>query len=97
MQKILQNNIKNGRRKLSEVRVIEYQIPGFRPCRLVTSILAPDISAKKLVIHYHQRWEVEISFREIKTHQCATLKGQMPTVFRSKTSDDVLNKNFMLC
>lgn len=70
------------------VRVIEYQIPGWRPCRLVTSILDSDIYAKELVIHYHQRWEVEISFREIKTHQCATLKGQMPTIFRSKTSDE---------
>jgi len=78
------------------VRVIEYQIPGFRPCRLVTSILDSDISAKKLVIHYHQRWEVEISFREIKTHQCATLKGQMPTVFRSKTSDLVEQELYAL-
>ncbi len=45
------------------------------------------ISAKDLIIHYHRRWEVEISFCEIKTHQCATLKGQMPTIFRSKTSE----------
>ena len=65
------------------VRVIEYQIPGFRPCRLITSILEPKISAKELVIHYHKRWDIEISFDEIKNHQCATLRGQMPTIFRS--------------
>jgi len=69
------------------VRVIEYQIPGFRPCRLITSILEPKISAKELIIHYHKRWDVEISFDEIKTHQCATLRGQMPTIFRSKKSE----------
>ena len=69
------------------VRVIEYQIPGFMPRRLVTSILNPNISAKELIIHYHRRWEREISFCEIKTHQCATLTGQMPTIFRSKTSE----------
>jgi hypothetical protein len=69
------------------VRVIEYQIPGFRPCRLITSILDPEISARELVIHYHRRWDIEISFDEIKTHQCATLKGQMPTIFRSKKSE----------
>src|SRR5579883_450340 len=69
------------------VRVIEYQIPGFRKCRLITSILEPEISAKQLVIHYHKRWDVEISFDEIKNHQCATLKGQMPTIFRSKKSE----------
>ena len=69
------------------VRVIEYQIPGFRPCRLITSILDPKISALELIMHYHRRWDVEISFDEIKTHQCATLKGQMPTIFRSKKSE----------
>ena len=69
------------------VRVIEYQVPGFLPRRLVTSVLDPTINAKELIIHYHRRWEVEISFCEIKTRQCATLKGQMPTIFRSKTSE----------
>jgi IS4 transposase len=48
------------------VRVIEYQIPGFRPCRLITSILEEEISARELVIHYHRRWDIEISFDEIK-------------------------------
>jgi len=69
------------RKETIVVRVIEYQIPGFRPCRLITSILDPKISAKELVIHYHKRWDVEISFDEIKTHQCVTLRGQMPTIF----------------
>lgn len=78
---------KKWRKEIIIVRVIEYQIPGFRPCRLITSILDSKISAKELVIHYHKRWDVEISFDEIKTHQCATLKGQMPTIFRSKKAD----------
>lgn len=69
------------------MRVIEYQIPGFRPCRLVTSILDSEISAKQLLIHYHKRWDIEISFDEIKTHQCVTLRGQIPTIFRSKKSE----------
>jgi hypothetical protein len=69
------------------VRIIEYQIPGFRPARLLTTILDPQISAKDLVLHYHKRWDIEIAFDEIKTHQCATLRGQAPTVFRSKTPE----------
>jgi hypothetical protein len=69
------------------VRVIPYQIPGFRPCRLVTNILDLSITAKELVIHYHRRWDTELCFDEIKTHQCATLRGQMPTLFRSKRPD----------
>lgn len=69
------------------VRVIAYQIPGFRPTRLVTNILNTRISAKALVNQYHKRWDIELCFDEIKTHQCATLRGQMPTLFRSKRPD----------
>jgi hypothetical protein len=69
------------------VRIIEYQIPGFRPARLLTTILDPEISAKELVVHYHKRWDIEIAFDEIKTHQCATLRGQAPTILRSKTPE----------
>jgi hypothetical protein len=69
------------------VRIIDYQIPGFRPARLLTTILDPKISAKELVLHYHKRWDIEIAFDEIKTHQCATLRGQAPTILRSKTPE----------
>jgi hypothetical protein len=69
------------------VRVIKYQIPGWRPCRIVTNLLDAKITAKELVIHYHKRWDIEICFDEIKTHQCATLRGKMPTLFRSKRPD----------
>ena len=69
------------------VRIIDYQIPGFLPARLITTILDPEITAKELAIHYHLRWDIEIAFDEIKTHQCATLRGQAPTILRSKTAE----------
>jgi hypothetical protein len=69
------------------VRVIDFCIPGFRSVRLITSLLDSTISAKEIVIHYHKRWDIEIAFDELKTHQCATLTGQMPTIFRSKRSE----------
>ena len=69
------------------VRVIDVQIPGFRPFRLITNLLDRNISAKELVRHYHKRWDIEIGYDEIKTHQCATLRGQAPTILRSKRSD----------
>lgn len=82
---------KNGRKKWIKVeltvRVIVFQIPGFRPVRLITTILDPAITAKEIVIHYHKRWDIEIAYDEIKTHQCATLRGQMPTIIRSKRAD----------
>jgi hypothetical protein len=78
---------KKWRKVKVTVRVIVFQIPGFRPVRLITTILDPAISAKEIVIHYHKRWDIEIAYDEIKTHQCATLRGQMPTTIRSKRAD----------
>lgn len=69
------------------VRVINFQIPGFRSVRLITTILEPSITAKEIVKHYHKRWDIEIAYDEIKTHQCATLRGQTPTIIRSKRAD----------
>jgi len=78
------------------VRVIDYAIPGFRPERLMTNILDPDITAWGLTLHYHQRWNIEITFDEIKTHQCATLRGQSPTTFRSKRPDLVAQELYAM-
>ncbi|MDM8520864.1 IS4 family transposase [Anaerolineales bacterium HSG6] len=69
------------------VRIIDYTIPGFRPKRLMTNILDLDICARELALHYHKRWDIEITYDEIKTHQCATLRGKAPTIFRSKRPD----------
>lgn len=77
----------DGRRQTLKVRVMDGQLRGFRPFRLLTNVLDPQITARALVQHYHQRWEIEIAFDEIKTHQCATLRGQSPTVLRSKRPD----------
>lgn len=87
---VVGDSIKNRKKWESQsliVRIIKYQIPGWRPGYLMTSILDTNISARELVIHYHKRWDIEICFDEIKTHQCATARGQMPTIFRSKKSE----------
>ena len=78
------------------VRVIDVHIPGFRPHRLVTSLLEEEIAARELALHYHQRWDVEIAYDEIKTHQCATLRGQSPTTFRSKRPDLVIQELYAM-
>ncbi len=76
----------------SLVRVIDVQVQGFRPFRLITNLFDLDISALELVRHYHRRWEIELSYDEIKTHQCATLRGQAPTILRSKRADLVMQE-----
>jgi Transposase DDE domain/Insertion element 4 transposase N-terminal len=56
-----------------------------RVYRLVTTLLNPRLApALALVSLYHERWEVELVFDEIKTHQHAQRK-----VLRSKTPDGI--------
>ncbi len=78
----------DGRKRWKEVkrkvRVIKYQIPGFRNRRVATSLLDFEISASEIVRHYHRRWEIELVYDELKTHQSARQKGQCQTVLRSK-------------
>lgn len=57
------------------VRIIEYTItntlvPGSgEKHRLITSLLDAELyPAKDLIVLYHERWEIEIEFDEIKTH-----------------------------
>jgi len=78
------------------VRVIDCQLRGFRPFRLLTNLREEQITAREIVKHYHQRWEIEIAFDEIKTHQCATLRGQSPTILRSRRPDLVKQELYAL-
>jgi hypothetical protein len=78
------------------VRVIRIEIPGFRPFWLLTTLLDPMISAREIALHYHRRWDIEIAYDEIKTHQCVTLRGQAPTTFRSKLPDLVKQEIYAL-
>ena len=69
------------------VRVIDYTVQDGRDnpesYRLFTTITDPDVaSATELAAAYVQRWEIELAFDELKTHQ----RGPR-TVLRSKSPD----------
>lgn len=50
-------------------RAIRYQRRGFRPQLLLTSLLDHmAYPAKEIVERYHERWELELGFDEVKTH-----------------------------
>lgn len=50
------------------VRAIEYRRKGFRPQELLTSMLDPkEFPAEELVELYHERWEIELGYDEVKT------------------------------
>jgi len=71
----------------TSVRIVEYTLEGIPDAepsyRLMTTILDPDQApAKELAALYHERWEIESAFDELKTH----LRGRQITL-RSKTPD----------
>ena len=64
---------RRNRRNPIVVRVIEYRlkdVAGAEPIyRLITTILDPQLSpAKELAALYHERWEIEATLDELKTH-----------------------------
>ena len=55
--------------KTFRARVITYQVNGYRPQKLITSLLdAEKYPAKEIAGLYHERWEIELGYDEIKTH-----------------------------
>jgi hypothetical protein len=78
------------------VRVIEYALPRVPGAearyRLVTTLLEPDSApAVELAALYHERWEIEGAFDELKTH----LRGAR-IALRSKTPDLVRQEAYGL-
>ena len=90
------------RRELPEsirLRVIDYQIKGFRPTGVVTNVLDPARISREAWIHlatkeeegrlrlaqglYHRRWEIETTYHELKVTQ------GMETTLRSRTPEGI--------
>ncbi|GAA2969282.1 IS4 family transposase [Streptomyces enissocaesilis] len=76
------------RRDPAQVRVIEYRLDGRDEgtvYRLITTVCDPgQAPAAELAALYHQRWEIENTLDEIKTHQ-----GGRQLVLRSQHPDGV--------
>lgn len=52
-----------------EIRAIHYKRKGFPRSTLLTSLIdAEKYPAKELVALYHERWEMELAYDEVKTH-----------------------------
>lgn len=66
-----------------DARAIRYQRKGFRPQLLLTSLVDPErYPAAELRALYHERWELELGFGEIKTdmlERLETLRSKSPT------------------
>jgi hypothetical protein len=81
-----------------QLRVIAYQIQGFRPSAVVTSVLDPAVISRDEFVRlatvdqagrtldaglYHRRWEIETTLSEIKVTQ------GMDGSFRSRTTEGI--------
>jgi Insertion element 4 transposase N-terminal/Transposase DDE domain len=77
------------------VRVLDYDVPGRGNGELftiVTSVLDhQDLPAPEIAAAYHERWEIEIAFDEIETHQ----RGPA-AVLRSRSPDMVMQELYGL-
>lgn len=71
-----------------QARAITYQRKGFPPSVLLTSLLdSKQYPASEVVALYHERWEIELGYDEIKTHMLArqeTIRSKTPTGVRQE-------------
>jgi len=71
--------------KTMVVRAVRYQVKGFQPQILLTSMLAPEqYPASELAALYHERWEIELGYDEAKTHML-----ERQEALRSKKAEGV--------
>jgi len=79
----------------AHVRVVDYDVPGRGRGDVITVITSvldhEDLTAADLAAAYHQRWEIELAFDEVKTHQ----RGPA-VVLRSRSPDLVLQELYGL-
>ncbi|MFZ5884282.1 MAG: IS4 family transposase [Chloroflexota bacterium] len=81
-----------------DLRVITYQVPGFRAQKLVTNVLSPHRIPRQDWVRlttecenkgkftpglYHRRWEIETTYRELKVDQ------GMKEALRSRTPESI--------
>jgi len=84
-------NLRRAHPELPETlpaRAIRYQRRGFRPHTLLTSLLDPaTYPAAEIIELYHERWELEVGFDEVKTHTLEreeTLRSRAPARVRQE-------------
>ena len=80
------------------LREISYRPRGSKEVvRVLTSCLDPLIlSAAEAAALYHERWEAETHFDEVKTHQCGCAVVSRPTALRSLTPERIRQEFFGL-
>lgn len=77
------------------MRMLEYEIGTNERVRLLTTLTDPlEYPARELAVFYHERWEVEIVYDELKTHLTAVSGGILDLPLRSKAPEGVLQEAY---
>jgi hypothetical protein len=64
-----------------QMRVVKYQLEGYEPQEIATSLPIEKYSAAQIIELYHERWEIELGYREIKKtllKNAITLRSKKP-------------------
>jgi hypothetical protein len=79
--------------KLWQMRAIRYQRPGFKPQTLLTSLCdSKAYPASELRALYHERWELELGYNEVKTRML-----EREEALRSKTPPGAMQELWAIC
>lgn len=79
------------------LREISYRPEGGKETiRLFVTIVDENVGTEELARVYHERWEEEGAFDELKTHLCSCTQVNRPVVFRSKTPKRVAQELYGL-
>jgi len=83
------------------LRAIRYRKKGFRAKTLLTTLLDPEAyPAEELVALYHERWELELGYDEIKTHMLEreeALRSKKPEGVKQEIWGILLAYNLVRC
>lgn len=71
-------------------RAIRYQLKGFRPRTLLTSLLDPErYPASEIVELYHERWEIELGYDEMKTEMLSATKQPLRSMSPTRIKQEI--------
>lgn len=74
------------------IRIVEHKKKGYKPITVITSLLdSKAYPARALGDLYHERWEIELGFRELKTRLVRT-----PVHLRTRTPERALQEAYGL-
>jgi len=87
--------------KTMQVRAVSYQVDGHEPQLLLTSMLDHErYQALDVAQLYHERWEIELSYDEIKTHMLEreeALRSKTPAAISQEIWGLLIAYNLVRC